>query len=138
VITPPCLSPRVYISINFFHTSLTQHSITPYLYHLVTFRVVFRGFHSYLEPLGLPRRHVSGSVAATFSMWAKRASSGLMVLPWGALVLVAMARGGDGQGGPGGLTQADIFIPQKMFILQTRLNLICGISFVCKNNCPIT
>ena len=77
--------------------------------------------------------------AATFFMWAKQALSCLVVSPWGALFLMAMARprGGDGQGGHRPLTQADTFIPQKMFIPQTRLNLVCGISFVCKDNQPI-
>jgi hypothetical protein len=41
-------------------------------------------------------------------------------------------------GGHRPLTQADTFIPQGVFIPQTRLNLVCGISFVCKNNHPIT
>ena len=35
------------------------------------------------------------------------------------------------------LTQAGIF-HKKMFIPQTRLNLVCGISLFCKNNGPIT
>jgi hypothetical protein len=38
--------------------------------------------------------------------------------------------------------QASMFhtnkFPNDRFIPQTRLNLVCGISFVCENNCPIT
>jgi hypothetical protein len=49
----------------------------------------------------------------------------------------AMMGGRGGMMGVAGLlTQAGIYIPQKMFIPQTRLNLVCGINI--ENNGPIT
>jgi hypothetical protein len=49
----------------------------------------------------------------------------------------AWERQDDGWGHGSLLTQAGIF-HKKMFIPQTSLKLICGISLVCKNNGPIT